>query len=208
MKSVPTRILLVDDHFMVRHGLAAVLSQVPDFVVVGHAANGKEAMEQFGKLSPDVVIMDGVMPDMHGIEVTQLIIAQHPSARILLLSVNDTEEDVHQAMKAGALGYMPKSSDELETIHAIREIAAGRKFLPANLAMKLRQRMTHSSLSEREVDVIRLVAEGKSNKEIASYLGLGDSSVKTYLARIFTKLGCSDRTQAVTIACQRGIIRR
>jgi two-component system NarL family response regulator len=208
MKSKPTRILLVDDHFMVRHGLAAVLSHVPDFEVVGQAANGQEAMEQFAKLAPDIVIMDGVMPDMHGIEVTRLITEKHPTARILLLSVNDTEEDVHRAMKAGALGYMPKSSDELETIHAIREIAAGRKFLPATLAIKLRHRNIHASLSEREVDVIRLVAEGKSNKEIASYLGLGDSSVKTYLARIFTKLGCSDRTQAVTIACQRGIIRR
>lgn len=208
MNANPTRILLVDDHFMVRHGLAAVLSQQADFEVVGQAANGREALALFSSLHPDVVLMDGVLPDMHGIEVTRRIIAASPLARIIMLSVNDTEEDIHQAMKAGALGYMTKSSDETETIHAIREVAAGKKFMPPGLASKLTERNIHSSLSDRESEVIRLVAEGKTNKEIATCLGVGDSSIKTYLARIFTKLGANDRTQAVTIAGQRGILRR
>ena len=208
MNPPPTRILLVDDHFMVRHGLAAVLSQEPDFEVVGQAANGAEALELFASLHPDIVLMDGVLPDMHGIEVTRRIIATHSDARIIMLSVNDTEEDIHQAMEAGACSYMPKSSEEDETIHAIRQVAAGHDFLPPQLASKLAERNLHSSLSERETEVLRLTAEGKTNKEVAAALGLGDSSVKTYLARIFAKLGATDRTQAVTLARQRGILRR
>lgn len=207
MNSTPTRILVVDDHFMVRHGLSAVLSQQPDFEVVGQASNGGEALEMFTSLQPDVVLMDGVLPDMHGVEVTRRIIAMNADARVIMLSVNDTEEDIHQAMKAGALGYMTKSSDEMETIQGIREVAAGMKYLPTHLANKLTERSIHLSLSERETEVIRLVAEGKTNKEIATCLGLGNSSVKTYLVRIFTKLGATDRTQAVTIAGQRGILR-
>lgn len=208
MTSTPTRILVVDDHFMVRHGLSAVLSQQPDFEVVGQASNGSEALEMFNSLQPDVVLMDGVLPDMHGVEVTRRIIAGNADARVIMLSVNDTEEDIHQAMKAGALGYMTKSSDEMETIQGIRDVAAGMRYLPAHLASKLTERNIHLSLSERETEVIRLVAEGKTNKEIAACLGLGNSSVKTYLVRIFTKLGATDRTQAVTIAGQRGILRR
>jgi DNA-binding NarL/FixJ family response regulator len=208
MNSPPTRILLVDDHFMVRHGLASILSPEPDFEVIGQAANGTEALELFSRLKPDIVLMDGVLPDMHGIEVTRRIISIHPDARIIMLSVNDTEEDIHRAMGAGASGYMPKSSEEDETIAAIREVAAGRDFLPLHLANKLAERKLHASLSERETDVLRLTAEGKTNKEIAAALGLGDSSVKTYLARIFIKLGATDRTQAVTIARLRGILRR
>lgn len=208
MNPPPTRILLVDDHFMVRHGLSGILSQQADFEVVGQAANGTQALELFASLRPDIVLMDGVLPDMHGVEVTRRIIATHPEARILMLSVNDTEEDIHRAMEAGACGYMPKSSEEDETIHAIREVAAGHDFLPPHLAHKLAERNLHSSLSERETEVLRLTAEGKTNKEVAAALGLGDSSVKTYLARIFTKLGASDRTHAVTLARQRGILRR
>lgn len=208
MNPPPTRILLVDDHFMVRHGLSAILSQQPDFEVVGQAANGAEALGLFVSLRPDIVLMDGVLPDMHGIEVTRRIIATHPDARIIMLSVNDTEEDIHQAMEAGACGYMPKSSEENETIDAIRQVAAGHDYLPPQLANKLAERNLHASLSERETEVLRLTAEGKTNKEVAAELGLGDSSVKTYLARIFAKLGATDRTQAVTIALQRGILRR
>lgn len=208
MTSSPTRILVVDDHFMVRHGLSAVLSQQPDFEVVAQASNGEEALAMFIRHEPDVVLMDGVLPDMHGVEVTRRIIARKAAARVIILSVNDTEEDIHQAMGAGARGYMPKSSEEDETIHAIREVAAGNDFLPPHLASKLAERKRHATLSDREIEVIRLVAEGKTNKEIATALGLGNSSVKTYLVRIFTKLGANDRTQAVTIARQRGILRR
>jgi len=208
MNPPPTRILLVDDHFMVRHGLAAVLSQQPDFEVVGQAANGADALVLFASLHPDIVLMDGVLPDMHGVEVTRRIIATQPEARIIMLSVNDTEEDIHQAMGAGACGYMPKSSEEDEIIGAIREVAAGHGFLPPQLAHKLAERNLRSSLSERETEVLRLIADGKTNKEVAAALGLGDSSVKTYLARIFAKLGATDRTQAVTLARQRGILRR
>ncbi|TAE77915.1 MAG: DNA-binding response regulator [Verrucomicrobia bacterium] len=203
-----TRILLVDDHFMVRLGLSAVLSREPDLEVVGQAANGKEALELFDRLRPDVVLMDGVLPDMHGFEVVRLLLSRHPYARVLMLSVNDTEEDIHQAVEAGARGYMPKSSEEDETILAIRRVAAGHEFLPPEVARKLAVRKLHSALSERELAVLRLAAEGRTNKEIAAALGLGGASVKTYLARIFTKLGATDRTQAVSIARDRGILRR
>jgi two-component system NarL family response regulator len=203
-----TRILLVDDHFMVRLGLSAVLSREPDLEVVGQAANGAEALELFERLRPDVVLMDGILPDIHGVDVIRQLLARHPQARVLMLSVNDTEEDIHQAIEAGARGYMPKSSEEDETIHAVREIAAGHDFLPPEIARKLAVRKRHSTLSEREIDVLRLTAEGRTNKEIAAALGLGGSSVKTYLARIFTKLGASDRTQAVSLARDRGILRR
>jgi two-component system NarL family response regulator len=208
MTTAPTRILVVDDHFMVRHGLSAVLSQQADFQVVAQASNGEEALAMFFLHQPDVVLMDGILPDMHGVEVTRRIIARKPDARVIILSINDTEEDIHQAMEAGACGYMPKSSEEDETIHAIREVAAGNDFLPPQLARKLIERKRYSSLSDRETEVIRLVSEGKTNKEIALTLGLESSSVKTYLVRIFTKLGANDRTQAVTIARQRGILRK
>lgn len=192
---------------MVRHGLSALLSQQPGFVVAGLAGTGREAIQLFAELRPDVVLMDGILPDIHGVDATQSIVEQFPDAHILILTINDTEEDIHKAMKAGALGYMTKSSEENETLFAIREVAAGRRFLPPHLARKLTIRQIHSSLSEREVEVIHLVAKGCTNKEIASHLGLSESSVKTYLARIFTKLGASDRTQAVTMATQKGILR-
>lgn len=208
MKTSRTKILVVDDHFMVRLGLLAVLSSEPGFQIVGEARDGAGALAIFPRVQPDVTLMDGVLPDMHGVEVTRRIVQSSPDARIIILSINDTAEDVHLAMEAGAWGYIPKSSDEAETIRAIRTVASGAKFLPESLSHKLAERNTISSLSEREIAVLRFVADGMGNKEIARELGIGGASVKTYIARIFTKLGTHDRTQAVSIARDRGILRQ
>ena len=208
MSAALTRILIVDDHFMVRMGLVAVLSREPDFKVVGEASNGAEALKLFSRLHPDVTLMDGILPDTHGVEVIRRIVASWPDARVIMVSINDTAEDVHQAMEAGAWGYIPKSSEEDETIRAIRMVASGKEFLPESLAHKLSERNLITPLSDRELGVLRFVADGKSNKEIAEDLRIGEASVKTYIARIFTKLGAHDRTQAVAIARKRGILPR
>ena len=203
----PIKILVVDDHFMVRLGLVAVLSREPDFNVVGEARDGAQALEVFARVQPDVTLMDGVLPDMRGVEVIRQLVDSYPLARIIMLSINDTAEDVHQAMKAGAWGYLAKSSEEEEILLAIRTVAAGKHFLPAELSRRLFERNVICALSSREQLVLRHVATGKANKEIASDLGIGVASVKTYMTRIFVKLGVSDRTQAVSIARERGLLR-
>jgi len=203
-----TKILIVDDHYMVRLGLVAVLSRVPGFEVVAEARDGEEAIRMFKDHKPDVTLMDGILPDLHGVEVTRRILKDFPDARIILLSINDTAEDVHLALEAGAWGYIAKSNDEEQTIRAIAAVAAGEHFLPGELAHKLKERKLRSTLSSREMIVLGLVADGKANKEIARLLGIGHASVKTYVARIFLKLGVHDRTQAVSIAHERGILRR
>jgi len=207
MTSSPTTIVIVDDHFMIRSGLTAILSAEPDFLVVGEARDGASAHEVVCRLRPDVVLMDGVLPDIHGVEVTRRILATWPEAKVIILSVNDTAEDVHLANEAGALGYIPKSSDESETLQAIRIVASGGRYLPRPLLQKLAKRRMYPTPSTREVAVLRLAADGRANKEIAAELGIGEASVKTYIARLFSKLGARDRTQAVTIAREAGFLR-
>jgi len=204
----PIRILVVDDHFMVRLGLVSVLSLDPDFEVVGQASNGAEAIELFEKLLPDVTLMDGMLPDIHGVEVLHRIIAKHPDARIIIVSINETAEDVHEAMKAGAYGYIPKSGEEADTIRAIHMAADGEFFVPRDLADKLAERNRYNPMSKRELEVLQLVAMGKCNKEIAADLNIGEASIKTYISRIFSKLDAMDRTQAVMLAQQRGLLRK
>ena len=207
MNTPPIRILIVDDHFMVRVGLTNSLTQEADFEVVGAARNGAEALAMFAQLRPDVTLMDGVLTDIHGVEVTRQIIAAHPAARIILVSMNDTTEDVHRAMEAGACGYLPKSSQEDELVKAIRSVAAGETFMPDYLASKLAERKLYKTLSDRELDVLRLIAQGKANKEIAEALGVGDGTVKTHIKHLLAKLGAPDRTRAVTRALEQGVFR-
>ena len=207
MKTATIRILVVDDHFMVRMGLVGALSRESDMKVVGEASNGREALEVFDKVHPTVTLMDGMLPDMHGVDVTRKILATHAGARVVLVSINDTAEDVHRAMEAGAWGYLPKSSERTEMVRAIRAVAAGERYLPAELARKLEERNRLTPLSERELDVLRLAAQGKGNKEIAGSLGVGEGTVKTHLSHILSKLGVPDRTRAVTLAIERGLIR-
>jgi len=207
MNVPPIRILIVDDHFMVRVGIIGALSQEPDMQVVGEARDGRTALEMFSSLMPDVTLLDGMLPDLHGIEVTRRIVANHPHARILLVSINDTGEDVYRAMEAGAYGYIPKSSEQSALLQAIRDVAAGLRFLPNDLARKLAIRRLTTPLSERETEVLTLVAKGKGNKEIAASLGIGEGTIKSHLKHILSKLDAPDRTRAVTLAQEQGILR-
>ena len=208
MKSSLIRILVVDDHFMVRLGLVSALAREPDFEIVGEAANARQALDLFEKLEPDVVLMDGMLPDMHGVEVTRRIVAAHPKARVILISINETAEDIHRAMEAGASGYLPKSSEQSGMHQAIRAVAAGVRFLPPELESKLAERDLYAPLSEREIQVLQLVSQGMANKEIADALGVGEGTIKTHLKHLFAKLGAPDRTRAVTLAIERGLLRQ
>ncbi|MEI8289143.1 MAG: response regulator transcription factor [Verrucomicrobiota bacterium] len=207
MKQSRIRILVVDDHFMVRIGLTGAFEGVPDMVVAGEARDGAEAIAVFAKIKPDVTLMDGILPDMHGVEVTRRILEQHPNARIILVSINETAEDIHRALEVGACGYMPKSCEKDAIVRAIRAVAAGERYLPPQLARKLAERNLHATLSSRETEVLRLIAQGKANKEIADELSLSVPTVKTHITHILTKLNAPDRTRAVTIAMERGLLR-
>lgn len=201
------RILVVDDHFMVRLGLIGAISTEPDIEVVGEAANGADALECFERFRPDITLMDGMLPDIHGVEVTRRILGFAPDARVILVSINETAEDIHRAMEAGAWGYIPKSSEKDAIVHAIRTVAEGKRFLSREFARRLAERKSMPLLSPRETDVLRLIAQGMANKQIADELVLGEATVKTHVCHILDKLGVPDRTRAVTLAIERGLLR-
>jgi DNA-binding NarL/FixJ family response regulator len=201
------RILVVDDHFMVRLGLVGALSKEPDFKVVGEAGTGREALVLFEKFRPTITLMDGMLPDIPGVEVARRIVAAHPDARVIMVSINDTAEDVNRAMEAGIKGYLSKSGERHALMEAVRVVACGGTYLPPELERKLAERNKYTPLSDREMDVLRLVAQGKANKEIAEILELGEGTVKTHLSHLLAKLGAPDRTRAVTLAIERGLLR-
>jgi DNA-binding NarL/FixJ family response regulator len=207
MSPSPIRILVVDDHFMVRLGLIGAISAEPDIEVVGEASNGAEALEFFERYRPDITLMDGILPDIHGVEVTRRILALDPEARVILVSINETAEDIHRAMEAGAMGYIPKSSEKDSIVHAIRTVATGELFLSPEFARRLAERELMPLLSPRETDVLRLIAQGMANKQIAAELALGEATVKTHVRHILEKLDAPDRTRAATLAIERGLLR-
>ncbi|MCU0779712.1 MAG: response regulator transcription factor [Akkermansiaceae bacterium] len=207
MTPPPIRVLLVDDHFIIRMGLAGALARESDIQVVGEAATGSEALALFDRLLPDITLMDGMLPDMHGVEVVSRIIARHPSARVIMVSINETPEDIHQAMEAGASGYLSKSCGKQITVNAIRSVAAGGVHLPPEIKSKLSERASYASLGSREIEVLRRIARGRANKEIAAELNLSELTVKAHISHILSKLGAPDRTRAVTLALERGILR-
>ena len=207
MKNPKIRILLVDDHAMIRLGLAGFLSAEPGIEVIGQARNGQEAIDQHATLQPDITLMDGILPDMHGVEATRAILARSPAAKIILISINETAQDVRRAMQAGTAGYVPKSCEQDTILDAIRTVAEGRSFLPYYLSQRLAEQSAMLTLSQREVEVLRLVAQGKANKEIASILAVSNDTVKTHLSHILRKLNAADRAHAVTIAMEEGFLR-
>lgn len=207
MNETPTRLMVVDDHFMVRLGLIGAISGEPDFEVCGEAGTGAEAIELYQKLRPDVVLMDGILPDVHGVEITRRLLEIDPQAKVLVVSINDAAADIHAAMSAGARGYMPKSCDKRAIVVAIREVAKGRLFLPPELERKLAERGEQPILSAKEVEVLRLVAKGYANKQVAAALCISETTVKTHVHHILDKLNAPDRTRAVTLALERGILR-
>src|ERR1700704_4665020 len=204
--SKPIRILVVDDHFMVRMGLSASLNVEPDMEVVAEAGSGDAALEAYRKHRPTLMLMDLRLPKVSGIECTAAILREFPEARILMLSTHSGEEEIYRAMQAGARGYVLKSVLREELLRAIREVYEGRQYLDPVVAPLLAQRSTHRSLTGRELEVLRMVAKGLGNKEIASALNIAEVTVKLHASHIFEKLDGKARTEAATAALQRGII--
>ncbi len=204
--SKPIRILVVDDHFMVRMGLSASLNVESDMEVVAEAGTGEAVLEAYRKYSPTVVIMDLRLPGMSGAEATASLLAEYPEASVLMLSTHSGEEDVYRAMQAGARGYILKSAVREELLRAIREVHAGRRYLEATVASQLAERVSHRSLTGREIEVLRMVAKGLGNKEIAAALRIAEVTVKLHVSHVLEKLNVKDRTEAATAALHRGII--
>jgi DNA-binding NarL/FixJ family response regulator len=202
----PLRVLIVDDHYVVRIGLVALVNTEPDLTVVGEADDGEQAIALFQKLQPDLVLMDVRMPGRSGPEITTQIRRLSENARVLMLSAFDGDEDIHNALAAGAQGYVLKSATGDELIPAIRAVAAGRRWIPHDVAQRLKSRNLFQELTPRELAVLCEVAKGLSNKELADALGITEHTAKDHLKSILAKLRVADRTQAVTLAIQRGII--
>jgi len=200
------RILVVDDHFIVRMGLVALINTEPNLKVVGEADNGEQAVQRFESLRPDVVLMDLRMPGKSGHEATRLIRRLAADARVLMLSAFDGDGDIHAALDAGAQGYVLKNATGDELIPAIQAVAMGRRWIPRDVASRLKSRNSYEQLTAREIEVLNELARGLANKEIADALKISEYTAKDHLKSILAKLRVADRTQAVTVALQRGII--
>jgi DNA-binding NarL/FixJ family response regulator len=204
------RLLIADDHPVVRAGLRGILDNEPDFEVVGEAADGAEAVALTGRLLPHVVLMDLRMPKMGGVEAIGRIKADHPQVHVLVLTTYDSDADILPAIETGATGYLLKDTPREELFEAIRAAAQGRPLLAPAVAARLMERMrgpAEEALSSREIEVLALVAKGANNREVASQLFISEATVKTHLLHIYSKLGVADRTAAVTTALERGILR-
>jgi DNA-binding NarL/FixJ family response regulator len=202
----PIRILIVDDHPLLRAGVAAVLATQPDFELVGSASSGREALQIFDQLRPDVTLMDLKMPDMSGIQAIGTLRSKYPTARFIVVTTYPGDVQALQALKAGASGYMLKSSLGEELIDTIRMVHAGKRRIPAEIASEIGQYAADDALTEREIEVLRRVAAGQSNKQIALGLTVSESTIKAHIHSILPKLNANDRTHAVTIALKRGIL--
>lgn len=200
------RILTVDDHPLIREGIAAVLESEPDMVVVAEANNGRDAIEQFRTHHPDVTLMDLQMPEMNGIEAIAAIRENFANARIIVLTTYSGDAQALRAFKAGASGYILKNMLRKELLETIRSVHAGRKRIPPEIAVEIAEHHSDDLLTEREVEVLREVASGNANKVVADRLNISEETVKAHMKSILSKLGANDRTHAVTIAVKRGII--
>jgi DNA-binding NarL/FixJ family response regulator len=204
------RLIVVDDHPVVRDGLKGMLASQPDLEVAGEAANGEEAVALAGQLHPAVVLMDLRMPVLDGVSATSRIREQWPETRVLVLTTYDADADILRAIEAGATGYILKDAPKEELFRAVRSTAQGKPYLAPSVASRLMSRVRSQdadAMSPREVEVLSLVSEGASNKEIARHLRLSEATIKSHLLHIYAKLGVNDRTQAVTLAVRKGIIR-
>lgn len=202
----PIRVLLVDDHPMLRAGLADAIAGQPDMQVVAEAGDGREAVAAWASVRPDLAIMDLAMPGMCGLEALQAIRAQFPAARIVMLTTFGGDAQVRRALEAGASGFLLKSSLRKELVGMIRAVHGGQRYISPEIAQQLASHLGASLLSEREVEVLQCAAAGNANKRIASQLGISEETVKAHMRSILSKLDANDRTHAVTIALKRGII--
>ena len=200
------RILVVEDHHVVRQGLVALLNTMPDMRVVAEGADGKQAVDLFRQHEPDVTLMDLRMPNMSGVDAVIEIRRNFPAARIIVLTTFDGDEDIYRALQAGARAYLLKGMFGDELMDAIRAVHAGKSRIPPAVAERLASRMGSPGLTARELDVLKLIVAGKSNKEIGEELRISEATVKTHINNILSKLGVTDRTQATTAALQRGIV--
>ena len=200
------RVFSVDDHPLLREGIAAIINNQQDMQVIGQAANGKDAVQEFKKHQPDVTLMDLRLPDMSGIDAMIAIRAEFPDARIILLTTFEGDVEIKRALEAGARGYLLKSMPPKELVEVIRQVHAGKKRIPPQLAAQLAEHMSDEALTTREIEVLGQIAGGNRNRDIAEQLFISEETVKVHIKHIMEKLGASDRTQAVAIGIRRGII--
>jgi DNA-binding NarL/FixJ family response regulator len=200
------RVLCVDDHPLLREGIGTVIGNQPDMVVVGEASNAQQAIEQFGKLRPDVTLMDLRLPDMSGIDTMIAIRTKFPEARIIMLTTFEGDVEIQRAFEAGARAYMFKSMPPKDMIDTIRQVHAGKKRIPPEIATHLAEHYSDEALTSREVEVLSQIAGGNRNRDIADKLFITEETVKVHIKHIMEKLGASDRTHAVAIGVRRGII--
>ena len=200
-------VLVVDDHALLRTGVANIINLEPDLRVVAEAENGRQALEAYARHRPDVTLLDLRMPEMEGVEAVRQIRALDPAARVIVLTTYDTDHDIARALKAGAKAYVLKDISADDLIDCIRDVLAGKTYLAPAAAAKLAEGVTRVQLTPREMAALRLMADGKANKEIASELDISERTVKTHLGHLFEKLGVTSRTEAVKVATRRGLVR-
>ena len=200
------RVLVVEDHHVVRQGLVALLNVADGLEVVGEAADGVEAITQFRKHQPAITLIDLRLPRLSGVEVIERILMETPSARFIVLTTYDGDEDIYRALQAGARAYLLKGMTSEELIAAIHSVHEGRSYIPPAIAAKLAERLGTEELTPRELDVLEQIVRGKCNNDIATELKISESTVKTHINRLLGKLGVADRTQAATSAIQRGLV--
>jgi len=200
------RTVVADDHPVVREGLGALVNSQRDMKVVGEASNGREAVEQFFRHRPDVLLLDLRMPEMDAIEAIEAILEKAPEARIIVLSTYNGDEDIYRALKAGAKAYLLKDSPREQLLESIRSVHAGRLSIPPSVAARLAARLHNPDLTDREVEIVRLMLAGKSNKEIGASLNITEGTVKVHVRHLLRKLGASGRAEAIRIALDRGIV--
>lgn len=205
--STPIRVLIADDHEIVREGLAAIIGRQPDMEVVGEADDGKSTVQSWFVHRPDVALIDLRMPEGDGVAVIEQVRSRESAARFIVLTTYDADEAVYQAVRAGARGYLLKDTAREALLDAIRRVHEGQTCLPAAMAAKLADQVSGERLTEREQDVLDLLAQGNSNKEIAARLNIGEATVKSHLKNVFAKLNVLSRTEAVTVANRRGLVR-
>jgi DNA-binding NarL/FixJ family response regulator len=200
------RVLSVDDHPLLREGITAVINSQPDMLMIADAASAHDGILQFRKHRPDVTLMDLRLPDMSGVDTIVAIRAEFPDARIIMLTTFEGDVEIQRALEAGARGYMLKSMPPKDLVEGIRQVHAGKKRIPSQLAAQLAEHMSDESLTTREIEVLRQIAEGNRNRDIGEKLFITEETVKVHIKHIMEKLGASDRTQAIAIAIRRGII--
>ncbi len=200
------RILVVDDHPIMRFGIAAIVNSTPDMIAVAQAGSGEEAIELYDEHQPDITLMDLQLPGMSGVDAIRSIMSRHRDARFVVLTTYEGDEDIHQALEAGARSYIIKGMPHDALVGALRRVHAGGRFLPPPVSRALSSRTPNSDLSSREREVLKLIVKGRSNKEIAGDLGITEATVKCHVGVILSRLNVSDRTQAAMAALQRGLV--